>query len=790
MNTFSFKNLDFFKKSNSLSKESKDSSPQGHKKNKLKFWVRIIQEPFVFVFIFVVVLSYFLSYVPSRSLPALQEGEIAPKDIIAPSDLIIEDKETTEKRTKEAEESVLPVYIIDQNVFLTTEEKIREFFSSGRELLKNNVTTKKIEEFKQAASEKYGIEPTTNTIKSLVKLKFNARLEEILINLIGKISEQGIIVSKNLFIHGEQDSGFTVIKGDGSEKFSRIPEILDIKESKEKLSEEINKLELSQNEKSLLAQLSHGFISPNITYNKMETDARKEKACSRVETVFYTIKKGKVIVRKGDEVDQEAIKQINLINKNLEAKPNWIINFIGTFLLFGLLFITLWFYIKSILDSQNALKNFVMIGITLVLSLIFYKLSIFLADTFSMSTDFFLLRHSESYRYAFPYQFSVLLLAFLTQTHIALIVTVVNSIFVGYLFKANLYLVIFSLLGGFAAIYGIKYYGKQKRTSIFSAGILVIAPINAFVILTFHLISEKMSFLDVFASELLMGILGGILSATLAFLFLPIYESVFGIVTQSKLLEITNSDLPIFRKMAMEAPGTYHHSLIVSTLSEKAAEEIKLDSMLIKAGSLYHDIGKIKRPEYFMENRTRNFDMHKDLKPSMSTLVIVSHVKEGLELAKKLRLPKKIREIIEQHHGNSLVKYFFEKAKEKYDPEMHKIGEESYRYPGPRPKSKEAALIMLADSVEAASRSLKSTTKANLKRVITDIFNNYIQDGQMDDSDFSLKELKSIANSFFTTLYTIYHHRLEYPGFDFESKMKLKPEKTIKSNDRNHKSTK
>jgi len=790
MNTFSFKNLDFFKKSDSLSKESKDSSAQGHKKNKLKFWERVIQEPFVFVFIFVVVLSYFLSYVPSRSLPALQEGEIASKDIIAPSDLIIEDKETTEKRIKEAEDSVLPVYIIDQNVFLTTEEKIREFFSAGRELFKNNVTTKKIEDFKQTASEKYGIEPTTNTIKTLVKLKFNARLEEILINLIGKISEQGIIVSKNLFIHGEQETGFTIIKGDGSEKISRIPEIQDIKESKEKLSEEINNLELSQNEKSLLTQLSHEFISPNINYNKMETDARKEKACSRVETVFYTIKKGKVIVRKGDEVDQEAIKQINLINKNLEAKPNWIINFIGTFLLFGLLFITLWFYIKSILDSQNALKNFVMIGITLVLSLIFYKLSIFLEDTFSMSTDFFLLRHSESYRYAFPYQFSVLLLAFLTQTHIALIVTVVNSIFVGYLFKANLYLVIFSLLGGFAAIYGIKYYGKQKRTSIFRAGILVIAPINAFVIITFHLISEKMAFLDVFASELLMGISGGILSATLAFLFLPIYESVFGIVTQSKLLEITNSDLPIFRKMAMEAPGTYHHSLIVSTLSEKAAEEIKLDSMLIKAGSLYHDIGKIKRPEYFMENRTRNFDMHKDLKPSMSTLVIVSHVKEGLELAKKLRLPKKIREIIEQHHGNSLVKYFFEKAKEKYDPEMHKIGEESYRYPGPRPKSKEAALIMLADSVEAASRSLKSTTKANLKRVITDIFNNYIQDGQMDDSNFSLKELKSIANSFLTTLYTIYHHRLEYPGFDFESKMKLTPEKIIKSNDRNHKSTK
>jgi hypothetical protein len=176
--------------------------------------------------------------------------------------------------------------------------------------------------------------------------------------------------------------------------------------------------------------------------------------------------------------------------------------------------------------------------------------------------------------------------------------------------------------------------------------------------------------------------------------------------------------------------------------------------------------------------------MHRDLKPSMSSLVIINHVKEGVEQAAKLHLPKRVKDIIAQHHGNSLVRYFFEKAKVEYDPEMQTIGEESYRYPGPRPRTKEAALVMLADAVEAASRSLKKPTKPNLKRLITEIFNSSLQDGQLDESPFSLSELKLVANSFLSTLYTIYHPRVEYPGFEFEKKPP-KPAPAKNNNDRN-----
>jgi hypothetical protein len=423
------------------------------------------------------------------------------------------------------------------------------------------------------------------------------------------------------------------------------------------------------------------------------------------------------------------------------------------------------------------------------LSLIFYKLSSFFAENFSRYTNSSLLANTETFYYSFPYQMGTLIFAFLTMNHIALVFNVLNSLLVGYFLGASFYQMVFCFFGGLAAMYGVKYFRRQRRTSVLRSGLFLVAPANVLVILTIHLIREKLLALNVFGAEVFMGLLGGAIGAALSFILLPIIETVFNFVTATKLLELTNSDLPIFRQMAMEAPGSYHHSLIVSTLAEKAAEEINVDPALAKAGALYHDIGKVKMPEYFIENRSPESDLHKSLTPSMSTLVIVNHVREGVEIAKKLKVPKKIRDIIEQHHGNSLVRYFFQKAKEKYDPDLHKIGEEDYRYPGPQPKSKEAALVLLADSVEAASRSLRIPTRDSLKRMITDIFNSYLQDGQLDDSDLSLKDLRTAAASYLSILYAIYHPRVEYPGFEFEAKKEKEKKNNspngAKQNDRN-----
>ena len=789
MVTISFKKLKLFRSKGPPPKKPKNNQSEPEEE-RLPFLKKLIKNPFLYLVLFVLILAYFISYLPSKSLPTPDVSEIATSDIVAPTDLTIVDRETTEKRRKEAEAIVLPVYRLDPNVFLNTEEKIREFFASGREWLEGPVNIKRVAEFQKNIMDTYGLEISAATVRALAKIKFAANIEESLINLIGKISKQGVILTKNLFIHEEQEKGLTLWFTPENERNVKVPDIQDIEEGKQKLSTEIEQLELTNPEKSLLTTLSHVFIAANLNYDKIESEARKKAARDRVEPVFYTIKKGKVILRKGDEVTEDALKQILIINQNIEAKPSWLTNFIGTFLLFGLLLLTLWYYLKSLETYQEALRNFIMMGVILLLSLFFYKISILLASTFSEYANFSLLTFEESYWFAIPFAFGVLIFAFLTTLASALIFAVINSLLVGYLFQSNFFLMIFCLIGGFAAIYGLKYYGRQKRTTPFRAGLFVVAPTNTFVIITIHLIREKMGAFELFTSEILMGILGGILSAALAFVLIPVFEHIFGFVTQTRLFELTNSDLPVFKEMALEAPGSYHHSLIVSTLAEKAAEATRLDPMLVKAGAMYHDIGKIKRPEYFIENTARNPSMHKDLKPSMSTLVIINHVKEGLELAKKLKLPWKIKEIIAQHHGTSLVRYFYEKAKEEYDPEMQKIGEESYRYPGPKPKSKEAALIMLADAIEAASRSLTSHTEATFKKVITDIFNSSLEDGQLDECDYSLKELRAIAASFLSSLETIYQRRVEYPGFDFEMKQKKKVGKNKNADDNNNKQPK
>ena len=782
MNFISFRRLKLFKGPSSRPENGEEGKPAA--REKAGFWRRFFQSPFLYLFIFVAALSYILSYVPPGSLPKLEEGQIAATDIVSPLDLSIEDTETTAKRRTEAEEAVLPVYTLDENAFVGSEDRIRLFFQFGREWLKTASAPVKTADLQKAVAEKLDLEISVQDLDALIKADFSPVIQETLVSLIGKVSSQGIILSKDLFIQKEEERGMILMRGPGSERAIKVDELLDLQQARERFALDVEKLEILSRNKRLLMGLAEVFLRPNVSFNRSETEARKERARSRVETAFFRIKKGKVILRKGDEATAEVLRWISIINVNLREARDWIIHLVGTFLLFALFLVTVWYYLKSLLQFRAAFNIFLMTGVTLILGLLVYKLASFLTSILTQFTRSPLLTGVEVFRFAFPYQFGVLIFAFLTNNTVTLIFAILNSLLVGYMFQGNFPFLLFSFIGGLGAIYGIRYYQKSRRTSVLRAGLFVVAPTNIFLIITLELIQEKLGGLGAVSAESAMGLLGGAAGAALAFVLLPIFENLFGFVTQTRLLELTNSDLPIFRQMAMEAPGSYHHSLVVSTLAEKAAEEIGVDAMLVKAGALYHDIGKVKRPEYFIENISRNPDLHKDMTPSLSSLVIISHVKEGAETAKKLKLPKKIKEIIEQHHGSSLVRYFYHKAKEVYDPEMQTIEEENYRYPGPPPQSKESALIMLADSVEAASRSLKSPTRESLKRVIIEIFENYLQDGQLDNSDFSLRELRAIAASFHATLYAIYHPRIQYPGFDFEIHKKKKPANGKKNHDR------
>lgn len=265
------------------------------------------------------------------------------------------------------------------------------------------------------------------------------------------------------------------------------------------------------------------------------------------------------------------------------------------------------------------------------------------------------------------------------------------------------------------------------------------------------------------------SLVGSILSGVFTIGFLPFFESTFDIVTTIKLLELSNPNNPLLKRLLMEAPGTYHHSVLVGNLAEMAAEQVGGSPVLARVASYYHDIGKIKRPYFFKENQLGNDNPHDKINPNLSTLIITAHVKDGIELAEEYKIPKVIRDIIEQHHGTTLVKYFYITMKNSMEnPE--EIKEEDFRYPGPKPESKEAAIIMLADSVEAAVRSINDPTKGKIEEMVNNIIKGKLNEGQLDNCDLTLKDIDKIRNSFVKILLGIYHQRIEYPTDKWENK--------------------
>ncbi len=729
---------------------------------------RILASHWTYLFLVVAVISLFHSYVPSRRIPVIHKGEIAASDVTAPFDLIVEDMEATKAKMAEVELEVMPVYSYDPNVQANTDDKVRELFKMGREWTRRNPEARYYDSLRTALIDRLGIELENQDIASLVRLKFAPEIEEALLRTADLIFARGVVLSKNLFVHGERTHGLLLIDLNGGERTIQAERMLDLKESEEILRADIDNLYLTERAKKLLVDLGSLVLTPNANYNKIETENRKQRARDSIGTVTFTVKKGRVIIRKGDEAGDDAVRIIGLFNQKLTGKSSFLPDFAGSFILYALLFLSLWLYLTMLYKHDLAENYFRMSGVLLVGNFVFYKIFLALSGLLAANLSMFPLSDPEIYYYAFPLQIGTLIFASIVPEAVAIIFAALNSVAAGYLLGGDLSVMVFAFLGGLASFYGVRLFRKKYRGAVLRTGFMFIPAVSVLFLLSHHLLVGG-GRPTVFLTETAFVFIGGIAGGTLAFLFLPMVESAFGFITASKLVDLTNTDLPIFKQMSLEAPGTYHHSLVMATLAEKAADDLGLDARLARAGALYHDIGKLKMPEYFIENQDRTLDVHHDLKPSMSTLVIINHVKEGVDMARKLRLPRPLRDMIGQHHGTSLVRYFYNKAKQASELEHETVGEETYRYPGPSPRSKEAALVMLADSVEAASRSLKTPTKEALRKVITDIFNAIMQDGQLDGCDLSLRDLRTVALSFLTTLFAIYHPRLSYPGFSFES---------------------
>lgn len=366
---------------------------------------------------------------------------------------------------------------------------------------------------------------------------------------------------------------------------------------------------------------------------------------------------------------------------------------------------------------------------------------------------------ASAYLYGIGIPAGAMLVRIVLNSETALVFSVLASAYGGWLMEDGFFFTLYFFIGSIVGAHSVGY--AEDRAVLIRAG-LKVGLVNALTIFCQSLIRSEWIW-PVLGFKAFFGFFGGIVAGIVVLGVLPIVEWLFRYTTNSKLLELANLNHPLLKRMILEAPGTYHHSIVVSTLAETAARAVNAHPLLCRVSAYYHDIGKLDKPLYFIENQRTNENRHEKLAPSMSSLILISHVKEGLELARQYGLGEKISGIIQQHHGTSLISFFYQKAKEQENPDFGHVEEEAFRYPGPKPQSKEAALVLLADAIEAASRTLQDPTPARLQGMVQKLINNIFADGQLDGCELTLKDLHQIAKSFNLILAGIYHQRIEYP---------------------------
>ncbi|UCG77310.1 MAG: HDIG domain-containing protein [Nitrospirota bacterium] len=406
-------------------------------------------------------------------------------------------------------------------------------------------------------------------------------------------------------------------------------------------------------------------------------------------------------------------------------------------------------------------KYLLLLGVLLVGTIFGARLADYFISSLSQVLGYI---SPETAMYILPIPAGALLVTLLFDFHSALFFSFITSLLAG-LWLAEATAPLYFFIGSLTASFGV--IRCKKRSDILKAGLLV-SSINVLIVTVLLLISKEL-FTGGAVSPLIAAALSGVIVAAIVSLALPLLEYFFKHTTDISLLELLDLNQPLMRNLLIAAPGTYHHSIIVGNLVEAAAEAVDVNPLLARVTAYYHDIGKVKMPEYFVENQAGSVNKHDKLSPHMSSMILISHVKEGIELAKQFKLPKMVMDIIEQHHGTNLITYFYQKAKSDTGEDPP---EEEYRYPGPRPQSRVAALVMLADAVEAASRVLKDPTSSRIEALVDKMVNHVFLDGQLNECELTLKDISLIKKHFTFVLTGIFHRRIDYPGFDFDVEKK------------------
>ena len=583
--------------------------------------------------------------------------------------------------------------------------------------------------------------------------KYKDFVDQIL-QVVRNVSSVGIL-NRNLAALNPTDRRL-IVKSQDEEVYLEIDLFYDLDEARKRVLELLQaRYEAESSQPQIGSAIISYYLRPNLLYDDVINQARIADAQSRVPLSSGFVYENELIVDRNQRITPEIRKKLDSLSSKMiekgmvEGGIQRIFPILGKIAFIYSLIFLLAVYLR--MEKSKLLNDLRSI---LLLALIF--LIIALAA--------FLVHRLQASAYFVPTALGAMLLASIFDTRIAFAGTAILSVLVGALWGNEFNLMAVSFFTGVIGILVIKRVRTRGQLvqAVFymvAAQIVTITMMGFLRFLPFSQILHSWQF----------GALNGLFTPIVAYGLLALIESLFGITTDFALLELSNLNHPLLKRLSVEAPGTYHHSILVGNMAEAAAQAIGANSLLARVGCYYHDIGKLEKAEYFVENQIGMENPHNKLAPSMSALILINHVKKGMDLAEKYKLPKAIRDIMAQHHGKTTMTFFYQKALAKSTAE--EVNDTEYRYPGPLPQSKEAAIVMLADAIEATSRSLKEATHSRLKGVIEDIVDGRFQAGELDQSPLTLRDLERIKESFLTILAGTFHARIEYPEKD-ESKAK------------------
>ena len=678
-------------------------------KQKNKAWRTVL-------FIMLIVVSWAIlsiNFLPEQI--SLTEGEIAADDYFYDGATMTYVSEIrTEEARNDAASAVEEQYIVDDTVLTNLLQEIDGYFDTIIQAAGGEIS---INALKEALPGEY----TNDTLYSITGL-----------------DDDEIIAARNSFERMVE----SIFEEGILEK--------DIEDARQNIALAISASTISGGVELFLKSLNEGLDYPyNKVFDAVSTAQMIEEAKENVSPVSVTVLKGEKLVSKGQVVTAEQVEALQALR--LQSDSRILTPHIGLFILVILCYLILYFYLKfyekTIFNRKPAI---LLLGVVMVVILLICKLISLIS--FNMDAEL-----TAQIGYLLPVTAASMVLTVLLDREVAAMCTVVLAVFIGIMMDGSMAFPLMALAGGLT---GIITASRLNQRSQFVGASAYITLANLLVVGAWGLIWHQSY--SAIGIGMLFGLINGLLSAILAMGILPYLESAFGITTVIRLLELSNSNHPLLKRLMMEAPGTYNHSILVGNLAEAAADAIGANTLLVRVASYYHDIGKLKRPHFYIENQRPGENPHDKLQPGLSAMIITSHTTDGSKMLREEHFPEEIIDIVEQHHGNSVLKYFYNKAKEQaLDPDEVKVAD--YRYKGRRPQTKEAALVMLADSVQAAVQAINSQDGEQVKDKVFKVINAKMQEGQLADCPLTFKDLEVISQSFLMVLSGMNHQRINYP---------------------------